>query len=45
MKRRAKTLLVVHRVVQKARRRKYGHLHVNSLGMGVYVLLLSFCVT
>jgi len=34
MKRRAKTVLVVHRVLQKARRQKYGHLHVNSVGMG-----------
>jgi hypothetical protein len=34
MKRQAKTILVVHRDLQKARRQKYGHLHVNSVGMG-----------
>lgn len=34
LKRQAKTILVVHRVLQKAPRQKYGYLHVNSLGMG-----------
>ena len=39
MKRQAKTILVVHRDLHKAPCQKYGHLHVNSAGMG---LMCSF---